>query len=303
MVLSEVPLDRRQDADEVFLADLHRSADALVRSGVGGESLDVAPAAEDETRAGRPAQPLASAEQHEIGAGLAKGPQAFDRRQLRRRVDDHGDVTGVRDVGHCLERERARGEVRPGHVQDARRPRADRTQQVGLGRSACGTDLDEPPARELDRRVVRDPVGGLDEEVAREPVELVGPDDALVHVARHAHDRRQEQARGRSTGYERGLVPRQLRDPTTHCVLQLVQIHEAFRGLPHRLDDWRRHDRPTEVGHRRRTVDDRLDADAPVDVASFRAMAGQVLEHRGRTSWKSPESSDRQLRSRLGVAG
>ena len=87
-----------------------------------------------------------------------------------------GDVPGARHVGHCLERERARGEVRPGHVQDARRPRADRSQQVRLGRSACGPDLDEPPAGKLHRRVIRDPVAGLDEEVAREPVELVGPE-------------------------------------------------------------------------------------------------------------------------------
>ena len=35
------------------------------------EPLDVAARPEHEARAGRPAQPLAAAEQHEVGAGLA----------------------------------------------------------------------------------------------------------------------------------------------------------------------------------------------------------------------------------------
>jgi hypothetical protein len=82
--------------------------------------------------------------------------------------------------------------VRAGRVQDAGRPRADRAFEVRPGRPARAPDLDEPPAGKLDRRVVRDPVGGLDEEVARQPCELVRPEDAVDRIAGHAHDSRQE---------------------------------------------------------------------------------------------------------------
>ena len=119
VVLGEVPLDGRQDADQVLLADLHRPADPLVRRRVGGDPIEVSGAAQDQAGAGGAAQPLAAAEQDDVGAGRREGPQVLDRWQLRRGVDDDRDVAG---------RARCGGPPRAGapRRRGARRPRRAR---------------------------------------------------------------------------------------------------------------------------------------------------------------------------------
>ena len=201
-----------------------------------------------------------------------ESPQVLDRWQLGGRVDDHRDVAGARDPDDRLQWERAARQVGAGDVQDPGSVRSDRVFQVGHLRTGGRSDLDEPSAGELDRGVVRDPVAALDEELARQAGEIGVAHERLGGVAAHAHDRRQEQAGGRTARDEGSLVAGQLGDAATDGVLQFVEVDERLRRLAHRLDDLGWHQRAAEIGHRRRAVDDRFDPDPPVDRAGLRSF-------------------------------
>ena len=80
---------------------------------------------------------------------------------------------------------------------------------------------------------------------------------------------------GGSRGHHRRGNADELGDPGAGLLLQVGDVHEVPRGLLHRPDDLRRHQRPAEDGHRAHAVDDGLHAEARVDRALRTALAGR----------------------------
>ena len=173
LVLGQRPLDGGQDAEHLFLADLHRPPDALVRAAVRVARFDDLAAAEHQAARLRPAQPLAAAEDRHVRAKLAGVlPEGGDRRDLGGRVDQHRNAALVRDLDHVGQRQRAGRVVGAGEVEDAGRPRRDRGLELpALGRVGH-PDLDQLSAGLAGSVVVAVAVGPVDDDLGGRPVEV-----------------------------------------------------------------------------------------------------------------------------------
>ena len=159
--------------------------------------------------------------------------------------------------------------------------------QFGFLRPVRAADLDQPAAREADGQVVRDPMGAMNHEVAWPPIELLEAQDPVVGIARDRRRGRQEEPRRGTAADERRLIAGNVREPPADRRLQLDEIDEALRRLAHRLEYRRRHQRSTQDREGRAPVDDRLDAQAAIDVAArhvgpeLPASGHRVLEKAG----------------------
>ena len=92
LVEAEVPLDGRDQADHLLLADLHRAADRLVGRPVHPNRLDQVGPAEDQAGRLRAAQPLAARDQ-EKEAGPARDATVLERGPVQAASGSRGGQT------------------------------------------------------------------------------------------------------------------------------------------------------------------------------------------------------------------
>ena len=176
VILLDEQAQRREQADDLFFADLAATADAVLRQALepglvdkmrrrrpqlvehveievlqGGGHHEVAPAAQD---AGglRPADRLAAGEGHQVRAGLDEPPQVARRRQLRRGVDQNRHAGGMSDLHHLLEPRPGVRAGHPVHGGGAFGQRIGDFPRLGVARARPGiaigqADLDQPDPR------------------------------------------------------------------------------------------------------------------------------------------------------------
>ena len=88
----------------------------------------------------------------------------------------------------------------------------------------------------------------------------------LLRVASRDDASRRMSQRGRTAcRHDRGLRSRDLGDPRSHRVHQLVDVHEVLGSLGHRLPDLGQDQGTADDGEGAFAVDDRLDADRLVE--------------------------------------
>src|SRR5215475_5131100 len=103
LVLGQEQLEGGDEADDLLLGGLRGPADGLVGARIEGRRTDqVAPARED-PGALRPANPLATAHDHQVGAVAEIAEEILTGRDHRGDIDEHRHAARVGDPPHLLE--------------------------------------------------------------------------------------------------------------------------------------------------------------------------------------------------------
>ena len=152
--------------------------------------------------------------------------------------------------------------LRPVEEEHHRGALADRAVQL-----LAGLDGDHLRPRQQDLRLVARAVARLLDHLEGQAGRVRQLGDLLRVALGHGGGGGHGDRGGRSRGHHRRGNADELGDPGAGLLLQVGDAHEVPRGLLHRPDDLRRHQRPAEHGHRAHAVDDGLHAEARVDRA------------------------------------
>ena len=251
-----VALDSGDQTHDLFLADLHPTADARPRTDGLLSSFDQVGPTQDEAARLRPNQSLAAGEDHQIEAFVHVLAQTLFRRHVGGAVVHRGDVVFLRHLDPLssrdltlrfadVEEEEHRGLLIDGFLEFLAR-----------------LDLDRLGARRPDLCVEPEAMRLLDDHLVGH-AGRIGQHAQLLVVAAG-------EAGGCPDGEPRGCAA------TDHCRryaddfgdllaghdLQVNQGDEVLGGLDHRGHDLRRHDRTSERGDDAHAIDDVADAEA-----------------------------------------
>ncbi len=182
-------LDSHQHPNRIFLADLERAREAMMRGAVDPRGAHEILAPEQQAAGLRTAQALAAAVADERRAVAQM--HVGDRQDLGGGIDEHGNALGRRHRGNRLEIERTLVDAGPGHDVDERRARPERRLELGWR-----GHLDDAETNGANRGVVDVPRmcrddGFILREARRDPAGARGDRDC------HQRHRRQWRASGR----------------------------------------------------------------------------------------------------------
>ena len=266
----------------------------MMRRAVNPRGADEILASQEETRALRAADALASAVGDERGAVFQVDVR--HRQDLRRRVDEHRHALPIGQLGDRPRAERPL--VGFGTREDVDHRRARTECRVEL---LAGADFDDAHADGTDRsvvhvaRVLRD-----DHFVFRKPGQI---GNAHVPIGIPAGDARRRRVRQRRRAARRHHAPfrfRQLGEAGADPRHQLVEVDVVLRRGVDRRAHFRQHERAADDGEGAARVDERPHADGLIDVfADAKSVGGGRCSGRpsgGRRCRSGAAAKDRRQR-------
>ena len=258
-------LNGAQQAHYLFFGYLHPAPDELMRRCVGECGVyQIRPPAKY-ARPLRPANRLAAAVYHHIGALGGKAPQIGARRRHRRGVHNHRNAARVRYLAHLREWDGAPRYERRKQVCHRRRVLRERRLKLPRLTASSVADLHELSAHRLIALVIREAVALMDDDFV---LHTAGVGQAAHLGGIRACDNRrglQHEAACRAAGHKARLCARSIRDNAACGAVKLVDIHHHPRRLVHRVQDFRTNLAAAVSGSAARCGNNALNAQRAVD--------------------------------------
>ena len=237
-----VPVQRHDEADDLFLAHLHPAPESGVRGVVERGGLDEVLAARQDARGLRPADPLAAADDHQVEARRGVTGQRVDRRKLRCRVDHHRHAGPLAEFEEVVGHHDAR--FRVGIVVPARQAGEEsRLAADGVRDLLLGLEVHQRGPAGPVGVIVPEAVGRLSQALDPFPGRMRQGLDLLRVGSREAGRRSQHHRRVRTGAHQPRLRARDLGDAPPGGIVQLVHVDEIVVRLGDGPDHFRWHPR------------------------------------------------------------